>query len=223
MTKIKIRSITYGIVSLILITILIFLLFKQHSVDPFITRLQAITASSIILPHEYEAISQRQARIVQGSWLIVSHRPFIRPWKDEAQLQHYYQQRKDALNNQPYETLAPQLALELARAQSIREAHQQAQNDKIRLEQGKTLSKAQQSKIQATTWVSAYSEAVDADIVRILLASPLQKWQLNELPSGDILLSFVSAQDVEQTRLALARRLNENSVFGYWQQAELAF
>lgn len=222
---IKLHSLTYFMLALASASVSIYVHFNPYTNQTKPTLIAAIHDSAIVLPNEFEQLSQRQSRIVQAEWFVIAYSAFIEPWTDQTQLQSYYQQQKSNFDNLDYETLAPQLALDLAHEKAIQSAKRQAQLYSGLLMQGKRLGNEQKSirKHQSLTWVSAYSEDTEADIVRILLVAPVNRWHINSLPNGDVLISRVVMRDLEQSRLGLARRLNENALFGYWQNAEQRF
>lgn len=221
----KPHNLTYFILALALASVGIYVHFNPYTNQTKPTLTEAIHNSAIVLPNEFEQLSLRQSRIVQAEWFVIAYSAFIEPWTDQTQLQSYYQQQKSNFEHLDYETLAPQLALDLAHEKAVQSAQRQAKLYSSLLIHDKHLDTEQKgiSKKQTITWLSAYSEDTEADIVRILLVAPVNQWQTNSLPSGDILLSRVVMRDLDQSRLGLARRLNENALFGYWQHAEQRF
>lgn len=218
----KIRKTTYIILTQILMSYL--LLHESKSSATKLDKEQLIGSSAIILLSDYEPIVNHKARMVQATWLILPYRNNLKPWLNEQQTQTYYQQQKDSLNNQPYDVVRYQLAQELAQKQAIKDTYYDAEKWRDLLDkQNINPSQIPQATLQTTRWVSAYHQEIDADVIRLLLSSPVKKWQTYELPSGDMLVSFVFMRDQDNSRIGLIRRLTENSTFLMWQAAEKSF
>lgn len=220
----KIRKTTYIILTQILILMSYLLLHESKSSATKLDKEQLIGSSAIILLSDYEPIVNHKARMVQATWLILPYRNNLKPWLNEQQTQTYYQQQKDSLNNQPYDVVRYQLAQELAQKQAIKDTYYDAEKWRDLLDkQNINPSQIPQATLQTTRWVSAYHQEIDADVIRLLLSSPVKKWQTYELPSGDMLVSFVFMRDQDNSRIGLIRRLTENSTFLMWQAAERSF
>lgn len=220
----KIRKTTYVILTSLLILMSYLLLQTSKSSAIKIDKEQLIGSSAIILLSDYEPIANRQARMVQATWLILPYRNNLKPWLNEQQTQTYYQQQKDSLNNQPYDVVRYQLAQELAQKQAIKDTYYDAEKWRDLLDkQNIKPNQIPQATLQTTRWVSAYHQEIDADVIRLLLSSPVKQWQTYELPSGDVLVSFVFMRDQDNSRVGLIRRLTENSTFLMWQAAERSF
>lgn len=218
------RKITYIILTQILALVSYLLLQNNENPKPVFDHSHFIESSAIIVERDYDPIVHYQARTIQATWLILSYRERIEPWHDEEQTKRYYHQQKETLNHPPYEMARHQLAQELAQKQAIKETYYAAEKWRLLLSK-KSIEASQipHATYQNTKWVSAFHQDVDADVVRLLLCSSVGKWQTHELPSGDMLLSFVFMRDYDQSRIGLIRRLTENSTFNAWQAAERAF
>jgi hypothetical protein len=202
---------------------MLFFLLRDDDAKNNTTRIDntIIPSSAIILDSDYEALARYQARRVLTRWFILAHQLHLKSWTDEQQTKSYYLQQKERFGNTPFEAVADEIGLELARLQAIKATYHQAEHWRRLLETtDSTMTSIPQSTYYATRWLTAYDDDVEPDVLRILLATPTKEWQINELPSGDMLLSFVEQHDLDHSRLGLIRRLNENKLFATWQTAE---
>jgi hypothetical protein len=216
------RKPIYFILSALFILIFFFFLHNDDAKNNTANIDTLIYSSAIILPSDYETLARYQARRVLTRWFVLAYQAHLKSWTDEEQAQQYYLQQKERFDTTPFEAVADEIGLELARLQAIKNTYYQAEHWRRLLEtnEHKLNTAIPQADYHANTWLSAYDDDIDPDVLRILLANPVQKWHINELPSGDILLSFVEQRDLDHSRLGLIRRLNENSLFAIWQTAE---
>jgi hypothetical protein len=215
------RKMIFGILPLFIVFIT-YLVQDKTEHEETINALQAtIIDTAIIVDSDYEALARRQARTLLAHWTIINHQTYLKPWTDDAHLKRYYAQQQESLQGFTLDQISPQLTLELAEQQAMKEAYYQAQTWRKQLEQQPLkITQTIQTTWHQNQWISAYEDDIDPDTLRILLASPEGSWKVTQLPSGDTLLSLIAQTDLDQSRLGLTRRLSENTLFSAWQKAE---